>query len=135
MRDRTVSPLIVERWERLANQPGGKFQYLQEWAEDPSCAKMQYNESHEIKQSDYSDKQYQWLTKFDIYSMKGGFLNPLAKEYCDALISKAKSRPHEDKKYRDDPRFTQYRVLFLGRRGEGQRAQQAAWGGCAWGGF
>ena len=65
------------------------------------------------------------FTRFDIYAKYNAWFSPEAKEFCDALLSKAtKRRPHIEKQYAKDKRFTQYWLLKSAVEGSEKRTEQ-----------
>jgi hypothetical protein len=112
-------------WNADTSQQG-KFSYLKRWAEDPSRGKLQVVSSATTTESQYENVQFGWFTKFDVYAAKAAYHSQEAKEYCDALLKGAsKSRPHLEKQYRKDKRFTQYWLLKSAIEGSSKATDKA----------
>ena len=71
--------LVAERWVHKSETRQGKFEFLKEWAQDESCAKIIMEEQHRRSATSYDDASYVWWTKFDLYAAKGAYHSPEAK--------------------------------------------------------
>ncbi|CAK0818655.1 unnamed protein product, partial [Prorocentrum cordatum] len=105
----TVDPTVSGKWAE-AHSHADKFAFLKVWVEDPSMAKWVASESHARSQGTQKTEKMVWKTKFQVYADHHAHQSEPAMIYCDALLSKAKTRPSSNPKHKKDKNFTEYYV-------------------------
>jgi hypothetical protein len=105
----------------------GKFEFLQEWARGTTGGNVSLTEVHGKHSVDYDEMQYTWVTKMDLYEAKRALQFKEMREYCDKLLSVARTKKHPDPKLKNDPDMKLFRILkacIEGRREDSVRKSE-----------
>ena len=110
----SVGKSMADRWERACCKPNGKgkFQFLQDWAQEASGAQMTVFQDHDASTWDNQCTEFCWMTKMEFYASKNALQHPEMMAYCDKVLGKARTRKHQQQQYQDDEQMKQYRILF-----------------------
>ena len=93
-----VPGAVLARWAEDRKHNADKFHFLKEWAKDPSFGKMTLTETHYRKAVDYKETDYEWVTKYDLYSSKNAYAHQDQMDYCNEILSQARKKPHPSHK-------------------------------------
>ncbi len=102
---------IITAWDACGEKGHtGKFSFLKMFAEDPSCAQCLCTQVFEKLTQDYAEKQWAWLTKFQVFAEFHAYSSPRAMHYCEELLAASKKRRNKNKRLKQGDHFDQYRI-------------------------